>query len=96
MMRGDEVVSPLLQEELDGRVADAGGDIEAVKLELEYELKTLESAATESGQPQMGRRDAALLLAEIQYLTQLQESAESASHAAHVGLMARMRHAVGL
>jgi hypothetical protein len=96
MMRGDALISPLLQEELDKRVADAGGNIDTVRHELEHELEQLEATAVAAEQPQLGRRDAALILAEMEYLDEEKQTLESASHAAHQGFMARMRHAVGM
>jgi hypothetical protein len=93
-MLGDEVISPQLQKELDSRVAEAGGDIEVVKQQLEAELHDIENAETDSDSSSARRRDIALILGEIKYLDEEELEAEKANKAEHPSLMTRMRHAL--
>ncbi len=95
MMRGDEMISPLLQTELDERVQAANGDITAVEHELEEELRQLEENASMSVSKGHVRQDIALVLAELKYLDQELESESHVAGAEHRGFMSRMRHAFG-
>jgi hypothetical protein len=68
MMLGDELVSPGLQQELDGRIEDANGNILAVRNQLEEELHSMEAKQDSSVSPAPLQRKVALLLGEIAYL----------------------------
>ena len=95
MMRGDAVISPLLQEELQERVSKAGGDVDAVRQQLEAELRELETADIEADTVSARRRDIALVLAEIEYLDEEQHEELQSHESSHTGFVARIRHAFG-
>lgn len=86
-MSDRDIVSSAMAEELDGRVEQAGGDIAAVRHELEDELHVIEA----NEQPE-DRVQIALLLAEIIYLDAKAKEAQQSVQEKHVGLMDRMRH----
>lgn len=84
-------ISPLLQKELDDRVAAASGDILAVRHELEEELHQLEAQQSASDTPQALQPDVALVLGEIEYLDQKLHEAQQPIVEKHPGLVERVR-----
>ncbi len=91
MSLGDEIVSPALQKELDQKIADAGGDIQAVRHELEDQLHELEKQQEASDDPESFRPHIALLLAEIEYLDKKALEAKQTVVEKHEGLLDRIR-----
>jgi hypothetical protein len=88
-MRGDATVSPMLQKELDERIAQSG-DMHAVRQELEEKLHDLETRKEkEGGTVQV---EIALVLEEIKYLDQKLQDAGRAVVTKRPGLMERVRH----
>lgn len=91
MYRDDEPISPMLQKELDERVAAAGGDILAVRHELEEELHALEAQQDASDTPQAFQTNVALVLGEIEYLDMKLHAAKQPVVEKHPGLVERVR-----
>lgn len=86
-MSSQEIVSPAMADELDARVQQAGGDIAAVRHEVEDRLHTMETQEESADQVQI-----ALLLAEIEYLDAKAEELQQQVEEKHVGLIARFRN----
>lgn len=84
-------ISSLLQKELDDRVAAAGGDILAVRHELEEELHTLEAQQDASDTPQAFQGKVALVLGEIEYLDLKLHEAQQPVAEKHPGLVEQLR-----
>ena len=89
-MSARQIVSPAMADELDARVEQAGGDIAAVRHEVEDKLHAMEAQEEPADQVQV-----ALLLAEIEYLDAKAEEAQQSVQEKHVGLMDRIRHMFG-
>ncbi|MCB0156607.1 MAG: hypothetical protein KDD83_00625, partial [Caldilineaceae bacterium] len=70
-MSARQIVSPAMADELDARVKQAGGDIAAVRHEVEDKLHAMEAQEEPADQVQV-----ALLLAEIEYLDAKAEEAQ--------------------
>jgi hypothetical protein len=92
MSIGDEIVSPAMQKELDERIAAAGGDIQAVRHELEDELHRLEAEQAEAENPAPLQTQIALVLAEIEYLDVKAKEAGAELAEKHEGLVERLRN----
>ena len=92
MYYDEEPISPRLQKELDDRVAAAGGDILAVRHELEEELHKLEAQQDASDNPQAFQTQIALILGEITYLDHKLQKAQQPVVEKHPGLVERIRH----
>lgn len=86
-MSDRDIVSSAMAEELDGRVEQAGGDIAAVRHELEDQLHALEANEKPEDRVQI-----ALLLSEMIYLDEKAKEMQQSVEEKHVGLMDRMRH----
>jgi hypothetical protein len=86
-MSDRDIVSLAMAEELDGRIEQAGGDIAAVRYELEDKLHALEANEKPEDRVQI-----ALLLSEIIYLDEKAKEMQQSVEEKHVGLMDRMRH----
>jgi hypothetical protein len=85
-----ESVSPAMGAELDARIEAAGGDIAAVRHELEDQLHALEEEDQLKDQVQI-----ALLLGEISYLDEKAEELQQPVPEKHVGLIDRIRSLFG-
>jgi len=98
MNADNEIVSPKLAEELEAKIQAKGGDILAVRHELEDQLHALEKKADTSEEPNAYRTDIALLLSEIEYLDQklTQQAEKKHIEEKHPGLVARLREKLGL
>ncbi len=93
----NEIISPKLAEELETKIKEAGGNILAVRHELEEQLHALEKKADSSTDPNTYRADIALLLSEIEYLDKKLAAQEVPSVTEkHPGLVARLRQKLGL
>ncbi|MCB0073886.1 MAG: hypothetical protein KDE20_20605 [Caldilineaceae bacterium] len=89
-MSAQQMVSPAMAADLDARVKQAGGDIAAVRHEVEDKLHAMEAQEEPADQVQI-----ALLLGEIDYLDAKAEAAQQSVQEKHVGLMDRIRHMFG-
>jgi hypothetical protein len=74
MIGGQEYISEGLQKELDQRIKAAGGNIPAVRAELQKELHALEAKQGESDGSSASQVQVALILAEMRYLDALAQA----------------------
>ena len=86
-MSEHHAVSPAMADELDGRVEQAGGDIVAVRHELEDQLHAMEADEKPVEQVQI-----ALVPAELIYLDEKAQEMQQSIQEKHVGLVDRIRH----
>ena len=86
-MSEHHAVSPAMADELDARVEQAGGDIAAVRHELEDQLHAMQADEKPVEQVQI-----ALVLAEIIYLDEKAQEMQQSIQEKHVGLVDRIRH----
>ena len=92
----EEIISPKLAQDLEARIQMRGGDILAVRHELEGQLHALEKLADASDNPEAYRPDIALLLSEIEYLDKrLEEEQRTPVQEKHPGLVERLRKKLG-
>lgn len=85
-MNGQNSVSSAMALELDARIQQAGGDIAAVRHEIEDELH-----AAEMHEGTVDQVRIALLLGEIEYLDAKAEEQEQRVEERHEGLVDRIR-----
>lgn len=90
-MSDTDIISPTMAKELDARVDAAGGDISAVRHEVEDELHAYEQDENVPEDSTRRRLQIALLLAEIEYLDAKASAAGQATSEKHEGLTDRVR-----
>ncbi|NOZ70834.1 MAG: hypothetical protein GXP38_02800 [Chloroflexi bacterium] len=91
-MSDDEIVSPLLAKELNERIAKVGGDILAVRHEIEDELHAIEKEAMATGKPEEYSLKTSFILSQIEYLDAKLQEAGKKPVEKHEGLVDRIRH----
>lgn len=91
-MTDSEFVSPMLAKELNERIAKAGGNILAVRHEIEDELHALEKEAEATGEPEEYSLKTSFLLSQIEYLDAKLQKAGQTPVEKHEGLVERIRH----
>ena len=96
-MVDSDLLSPLAQQRLRARIADASGDIAVVAHEIHEQLAELDATdMTDDATARQTRvSDRAFYVAQLEYLDALARAANEPSQAGRPGLLARLRAAFG-
>jgi hypothetical protein len=96
-MVDSQLLSPLAQQRLRARIADAPGGIAAVAEEIRAQLAELDSGDTSGDGAASSTRiaDRAFYVAQLEYLDALDRAASTPSESHRPGLWARLRAAFG-